>query len=72
MYMSVFALLVSSGPFHGALEETTDASELRLGPDRLWRGGGGELKPPFKISLPVFVLCQNMTRFQKQKVRALI
>lgn len=28
-------ILLSNHPFHGALEEETDATELRLGPDRL-------------------------------------
>ncbi len=34
-----------SRSLHGALEETTDAAQLRLGPDRLRRGGGGEITP---------------------------
>lgn len=40
-----------SGSVHGALEETADATELRLGPDGLWRRGGGELKPHVASSL---------------------
>lgn len=36
---------VCSGSLYGALEETTDATQLYLGPDRIWRGGGGEATP---------------------------
>lgn len=44
LFFVVYACFCS-GSLHGALEEKTDAPQLHLGPDRLWRGGGGELKP---------------------------
>lgn len=44
-YKLAVSACVCSGSLHGALEETADAAQLCLGPDRLWRGGGGELKP---------------------------
>lgn len=45
------AVCLRSGPLHGALEETADASKLHLGPDWLWRRGRGESDPQIMMTL---------------------
>lgn len=65
-------ILLSSGPFHGALEEATDATELCLGPDWLWRRGGGESKPHFHISPFLFLaIVKNVISQSKKKKKYL-